>query len=92
MCPETRDLMRAKNDNRWLAYFQFLRCHIRFLVSDVSPISRAFLAHPYLEKVTAAHCLIFGGSGVMATKVGWGYFTPPPISNTRVSRMHYSCA
>ena len=34
MCPKTRGMTSATNDNKWLAYFRFLRRHIGFLERD----------------------------------------------------------
>jgi len=44
----------ATNDNKRLAYFRFLRRHIRFLERGIPPMSIAFVAQTYLGKATEA--------------------------------------
>jgi len=45
----------------------------------VPPMSIAFRSQSIFRNVTKAHCVIYGGSRVMVTRVSWGYFNPPPL-------------
>ena len=85
----TRDMMWATNDNKRLAYFRISRCHVGFFERDVPPISIIFCSPSIQEKSRKriARSLVF--PELCWRKWSWVYFTPLPMSNTRVNSISF---